>query len=82
MLDAYSEQGFSTMAPPRAVGEPAALERRDGMSRRATISSSTRVPNFYFHFTTAYAILRSQRRLSVGKRDYLGARTSGRQPAA
>ncbi len=29
------------------------------------------IPNFYFHFTTAYAILRHNG-LDIGKRDYLG----------
>lgn len=29
------------------------------------------IPNFYFHFTTAYAILRNQG-VDVGKKDYLG----------
>lgn len=32
------------------------------------------LPNFFFHLTTAYAILR-QHGVSVGKRDYLGALT-------
>jgi hypothetical protein len=30
------------------------------------------MPNFFFHFTTAYAILRHNG-VPVGKRDYLGA---------
>jgi uncharacterized protein len=38
------------------------------------------VPNFYFHLTTTYAILRHNG-VSVGKRDYLGAQTK-RPPAA
>ena len=38
------------------------------------------VPNFYFHLTTAYAILRHNG-VSVGKRDFLGAQTK-RPPAA
>jgi hypothetical protein len=38
------------------------------------------VPNFYFHLTTAYAILRHNG-VAVGKRDYLGAQTK-RPPAA
>jgi len=29
------------------------------------------VPNFYFHLTTAYAILRHNG-MKIGKRDYLG----------
>jgi hypothetical protein len=32
------------------------------------------VPNFFFHLTTAYAILRHNG-VSIGKRDYLGALT-------
>jgi hypothetical protein len=32
------------------------------------------VPNFFFHLTTAYAILR-QNGVGLGKRDYLGALT-------
>lgn len=32
------------------------------------------VPNFYFHLTTAYAILRHNG-VAIGKRDYLGAQT-------
>ena len=38
------------------------------------------VPNFYFHLTTTYAILRHNG-VAVGKRDYLGAQTK-RPPAA
>ncbi len=38
------------------------------------------VPNFYFHLTTTYAILRHNG-VSVGKRDYLGAQTK-HPPAA
>jgi uncharacterized protein len=38
------------------------------------------LPNFYFHLTTAYAILRHNG-VSVGKRDYLGAQTK-HPPAA
>jgi len=38
------------------------------------------VPNFYFHLTTAYAILRHNG-VVIGKRDYLGAQTK-RPPAA
>jgi hypothetical protein len=38
------------------------------------------VPNFYFHLTTAYAILRHNG-VSIGKRDFLGAQTK-RPPAA
>jgi uncharacterized protein len=37
------------------------------------------VPNFYFHLTTSYAILRHNG-VSIGKRDYLGAQ-SKRPPA-
>ncbi len=37
------------------------------------------VPNFFFHLTTAYAILRHNG-VSVGKRDFLGAQTK-RPPA-
>jgi hypothetical protein len=29
------------------------------------------LPNFYFHLTTAYAILRHNR-IAIGKRDFLG----------
>jgi hypothetical protein len=38
------------------------------------------VPNFYFHLTTAYAILRHNG-VAIGKRDYLGTQTK-RPPAA
>jgi hypothetical protein len=38
------------------------------------------VPNFYFHLTTAYAILRHNG-VNIGKRDYLGPQ-SKRPPAA
>ena len=37
------------------------------------------VPNFYFHLTTAYALLRHNG-VAVGKRDYLG--TQSKRPAA
>ena len=32
------------------------------------------LPNFFFHLTTAYAILRHNG-VALGKRDYLGAQT-------
>lgn len=38
------------------------------------------IPNFFFHLTTAYAILRHNG-VNLGKRDYLGAQTK-RAPAA
>jgi hypothetical protein len=38
------------------------------------------VPNFFFHLTTSYAILRHNG-VAVGKRDYLGAQTK-HPPAA
>ena len=38
------------------------------------------VPNFYFHLTTTYAILRHNG-VAIGKRDYLGTQTK-RPPAA
>lgn len=38
------------------------------------------VPNFYFHLTTSYAILRHNG-VAIGKRDYLGAQNK-RPPAA
>jgi len=37
------------------------------------------VPNFYFHLTTTYALLRHNG-VSVGKRDYLGVQS--KRPAA
>ena len=37
------------------------------------------IPNFYFHLTTAYAILRHNG-VAVGKRDYLGVQS--KRPAA
>lgn len=38
------------------------------------------LPNFYFHLTTAYALLRHNG-VSVGKRDYLGTLTQKAAPA-
>jgi hypothetical protein len=51
------------------------LPRWEGKSMTATdYVIEHAMPNFFFHFTTAYAILRHNG-IEVGKRDYLGALT-------
>jgi len=62
---------------PSEVDDAADREAQIMMGKRGTITTTGRgyvfgygVPNFYFHLTTAYAILRNKG-VSVGKDDYL-----------
>lgn len=50
---------------PRRTGEPLRLSAENYVLQYV-------LPNFYFHTTTAYALLR-QAGVEIGKRDYLGA---------
>ena len=50
---------------PRRTGEPLRLNAEDFVQHYV-------LPNFYFHTTTTYALLR-QAGVEIGKRDYLGA---------
>lgn len=59
----YMEAGSKTITQPRWEGKT--LTGSEFVVHHA-------VPNFYFHLTTAYAILRHNG-VDVGKRDYLGA---------
>jgi hypothetical protein len=67
-LDTFSEADFAgiterTISLPRWEGK--SMVALDYVLEHA-------MPNFFFHFTTAYAILRHNG-VDVGKRDYLGA---------
>jgi hypothetical protein len=69
-LDGFSEKDFAgaataTITQPRWEGKT--MTGADYFLEHA-------VPNFYFHLTTAYALLRHNG-VSIGKRDYLGALT-------
>jgi uncharacterized protein len=69
-LDEFSEQDF-VGAENRSVTTP----RWDGKSMTAlNYFVEHAQPNFFFHYTTAYALLRHNG-VDVGKRDYLGALT-------
>jgi uncharacterized protein len=69
-LDEYSEKDFAEIGS-RTVTTP----RWEGKSMTATnYFVEHALPNFFFHLTTAYAILRHNG-VDVGKRDYLGPLT-------
>jgi uncharacterized protein len=69
-LDEYSEKDFADLAN-RSVTTP----RWEGKSMTAiNYFVEHAQPNFYFHYTTAYALLRHNG-VDVGKRDYLGQLT-------
>jgi hypothetical protein len=69
-LGEFSAKDFEG-ADDRSVTHP----RWEGKSMSATnYFIENALPNFFFHFTTAYAILRHNG-VDVGKRDYLGAMT-------
>ena len=74
-LDGFKEADFAESAT-RTVSQP----RWEGKTMTgADYFLEHAVPNFFFHLTHAYAILRHNG-VSVGKRDYLGKLTQ--QPAA
>jgi hypothetical protein len=67
-LDTFTEADFAGVE-----GRTVSLPRWEGKSMKATdyfVEHS--LPNFFFHYTTAYAILRHNG-VEIGKRDYLGA---------
>lgn len=74
-LDGFTAQDFADAAT-RSVTQP----RWEGKTMSgADYFREHAVPNFYFHLTHSYAILRHNG-VSIGKRDYLGA-LSLRDPA-
>ncbi len=69
-LDGYTAADFSTAAQ-RTITQP----RWEGKTMTgADYFLEHALPNFFFHLTTAYAILR-QNGVPLGKRDYLGVLT-------
>jgi hypothetical protein len=66
-LESFTEKDFSE-APTRHITQP----RWDGQHLTGEeFVLHHAVPNFYFHMTTAYAILRHNG-VDIGKKDYLG----------
>ncbi|HEU4781581.1 MAG TPA: DUF1993 domain-containing protein [Steroidobacteraceae bacterium] len=74
-LEGFSPQDFDGAAT-RVVSQP---RWKGEWMTGADYLVQHAVPNFYFHLTTAYAILRHNG-VSVGKRDFLGTQTK-RPPA-
>jgi hypothetical protein len=74
-LDGFSPQDFDGAAS-RVVSQP---RWKGEWMTGADYFVQHALPNFFFHLTTAYAILRHNG-VSIGKRDYLGAQTK-RPPA-
>jgi hypothetical protein len=69
-LNGFSEKDFAEL-DARTVTTP----RWEGKSMTATnYFLEHAMPNFFFHLTTSYAILRANG-IELGKRDYLGALT-------
>ena len=69
-LDSFSEKSFEGIE-----GRTVTTPRWEGKSMTATNYFVEHAqPNFFFHLTTAYAILRNSG-VDVGKRDYLGQLT-------
>jgi len=75
LLDGFTAKDFEGAAT-RVVSQP--RWKGEWMTGADYFVEHT-VPNFYFHLTTAYAILRHNG-VSVGKRDYLGVQS--KRPAA
>jgi len=74
-LDGFSEKDFEGAAA-RTVTQP----RWEGKTMTgADYFLEHALPNFFFHLTHAYAILRHNG-VSLGKRDYLGALTQRARP--
>lgn len=75
-LDGFTAKDFND-APTRTVTQP----RWEGKTMTgADYFVEHALPNFYFHLTTAYALLRHNG-VPVGKRDYLGALTQTPAPS-
>lgn len=70
LIDGLSESDFEG-ADARVVSQP--RWKGEWMTGADYFIEHT-IPNFYFHLTTAYAILRHNG-VPVGKRDYLGAQS-------
>ena len=67
-LESFTEQDFANVKPDTLIRLP----NRPGKALRAREYLIARqVPNFYFHVTTAYGLLRSNG-VELGKSDYLG----------
>ena len=67
-LETFSEKDFDKAATVKI-----SQSRWDGQHLNGTeFMNEYAVPNFYFHLTTAYAILRHNG-VDIGKKDYLGA---------
>jgi uncharacterized protein len=75
-IDSFTAQDFDGAAT-RVVSQP---RWKGEWMTGADYFIQHALPNFYFHLTTAYAILRHNG-VAVGKRDYLGAQNK-RPPAA
>jgi uncharacterized protein len=75
LLDGLTAQDFAGAAT-RVVSQP--RWKGEWMTGEDYFIQHT-VPNFFFHLTTAYAILRHNG-VAIGKRDYLGTQTK-RPPA-
>ncbi len=75
-LDGFSAEDFAGAAS-RVVSQP---RWKGEWMTGADYLVQHALPNFFFHLTTAYAILRHNG-VSVGKRDFLGPQTK-RPPAA
>ncbi len=74
-LDGFTAKDFESAAT-RSVTQP----RWEGKTMTgADYFMEHVVPNFFFHYTTAYALLRSAG-VPVGKRDYLGTLTQKPAP--
>ena len=74
-LDSFSAKDFEGAAT-RVVSQP---RWKGEWMTGADYFLQHAMPNFYFHLTTTYAILRHNG-VNVGKRDYLGAQN--KRPAA
>ena len=75
-LDGFTPQDFDGAAT-RVVSQP---RWKGEWMTGADYFMQHSIPNFFFHLTTAYAILRHNG-VSIGKRDFLGAQNK-RPPAA
>jgi hypothetical protein len=76
MLDGYTAKDFEGAAT-RVVSQP--RWKGEWMTGEDYLIQHA-MPNFFFHLTTSYAILRHNG-VNIGKRDYLGAQNK-RPPAA
>lgn len=68
-LNQLEEADFAATDPDKPITAPG---RSGKQLRAADLLWARQIPNFYFHVSMAYALLR-QAGVPVGKRDYLGA---------